>query len=112
MRSVLFPANNPDAIALAETLAPSQPAPPMPLTAEERQLVRATRPGAPIEVAELDQLREPLLRAVAAQRERTHFEHYAAVLIAPLLAFQNSAPSTPPESSPSDANSQTRISTK
>lgn len=37
-----------DPTALAETLAPSHPAPPMPLTPQERLLVLATRPGSPL----------------------------------------------------------------
>ncbi len=43
-----------DALALAETLAPSRPAPPMPLTAQEKLIRSATRPGQPIQLAELD----------------------------------------------------------
>jgi hypothetical protein len=89
-----------DQLALEESHAPSQPAPPMLLTAEERLLVRSTRQGAPIEVAELDQLREPMLRAAAAARERANLERYATGLIAPLLTFQNLIPSTAPENTP------------
>ncbi len=89
-----------DQLALEEASAPSQPAPPMPLTAQERLLLRAARPGSAIEVAELDQLREPFLRAATAARDRANLQRYATGLIAPLLTFQNLAPSTPPESTP------------
>jgi hypothetical protein len=63
--------DDPEAIALAETLAPSQPIPTQPLTAEERLLLRATRQGQPIEVAELELAREPILRAAAEAREHS-----------------------------------------
>jgi hypothetical protein len=84
-----------DQLALEEASAPSQPAPPMPLTAQERLLLRAARPGSAIEVAELDQLREPILRAATAARDRANLQRYATGLIAPLLTFQDLAPSTP-----------------
>jgi hypothetical protein len=84
-----------DQLALEETNAPSLATPPMPLTAQERLLLRAARPGSAIEVAELDQLREPILRAASAARDRANLQRYASGLIAPLLTFQNLAPSTP-----------------
>jgi hypothetical protein len=93
-----------DQLALDETLAPSQSAPPMPLTAQERVLLRATRRGAPIEVAELDQLREPFLRARAEARERANLSQYIHGLLGPLATAQaltpDPTPSTPPPTDP------------
>jgi hypothetical protein len=86
-----------DAIALAETLAPSHPAPPQPLTAQEALLVRATRRGQPIEIAEFDAAREPVLRAIAAQRERTNISQYVHALLAPLAAAEALNPTPPPD---------------
>jgi hypothetical protein len=83
-----------DQLALEETNAPSLATPPMPLTAQERLLLRAARPGSAIEVAELDQLREPVLRAASAARDRANLQRYASGLIAPLLTFQNPEPPT------------------
>jgi len=45
-----------DPLAMAEMQAPSQPAPPMPLTAQERLLQRVVHHGDPIEIAELEPL--------------------------------------------------------
>jgi hypothetical protein len=91
---------DPEAIALAETLAPSQPIPTQPLTAEERLLLRATRQGQPIEVAELELAREPILRAAAEAREHSasagfSFAHIAHSLLAPLAEAESLQP-TPP----------------
>jgi hypothetical protein len=92
--------DGPEAIALAETLAPSQPIPTQPLTAEERLLLRATRQGQPIEVAELELAREPILRAAAEARgqsasARFSFAHIAHSLLAPLAEAESLQP-TPP----------------
>jgi hypothetical protein len=95
------PATDYDAIALAETLAPSQSAAILPLTAQEQTLVQATRQGQPIEVAELDQVREPALRAVAAAREHRDLLRYASALLAPLAAFQSAEPDAPEDPQPS-----------
>lgn len=89
------PATDYDAIALAETLAPSHAATILPLTAQEQTLVQATRQGQPIEVAELDQVREPALRAAAAAREHRNLLHYVSVWLAPLAAFQSVQPDAP-----------------
>jgi hypothetical protein len=75
-----------DAIALAETRAPSRPAPPMPLTVQERLLMAATRPGQPILVAELDLARSPNLRAAAVAREDASIRRYVRSLLAPIAA--------------------------
>jgi hypothetical protein len=76
-------AQDPEAIALAETLAPSRPAPPMPLTAQEKLIQAATRPGQPIQLAELDLARAPILRAAAEAREHASIESYVKTLLAP-----------------------------
>jgi hypothetical protein len=71
-----------DTIALAETRAPSRPAPPMPLTAQEHLLLAAARPGQPVEVAELDIARAPSLRAAAEAREDARIRRYVKGLLA------------------------------
>jgi hypothetical protein len=85
---------DPDAIALAETLAPSRPAPPLPLTEQEHLLLAATRPGQPIEVAELDIARAPFLRAAAEARETASIDHYAKSLLAPFALADALSPTT------------------
>jgi hypothetical protein len=91
-----------DPTALAETLAPSHPAPIQPLTPQERLLVLATRRGSPIEVAELDQLREPVLRAAATAREHANLRQYMQGLLAPLAISQTLDSTT--SSSPANNN--------
>jgi hypothetical protein len=92
--------DDPDAIALAETLAPSHPSPPLPLTWQEALLLRSTRPGQPIEVAELDTLRESALTAIAAMHERTNLREYVHSLLGPLATAQALTPSPPPDVQP------------
>lgn len=107
------PATDPDAVALAETRAPSRPAPPMPLTPQERLLLAATRQGQPIEVAELDIARAPALRAASEARETAGIQRLAGRLFAPIAFAEALEPSTPsphehgdpaPAPSPSSSN--------
>jgi hypothetical protein len=90
---------DPDTIALAETLAPSHPAPPMPLTAQEVLLFRATRRGQPIELAELDTMRESALRSLAEAHERSTIRRYIQGLLGPLAITQALDPTSPSPSS-------------
>lgn len=83
------PADDPDTIALAETLAPSRPAPPLPLTTQEALLLRATRHGQPIEVAELETRRNAALTAIAAARERANIREYIHGLLGPLAIAES-----------------------
>jgi hypothetical protein len=87
-----------DAIALAETLAPSHTAPPLPLTAQEALLLRSTRQGQPIEVAELEIRRTSALTQIAEAREQATVRQYIHGLLGPLATAQTLTP--PP--SPSD----------
>ncbi len=89
------PPTDPDAIALAETLAPSRPAPLMPLTPQENLLLAATRPGQPIEIAELEPLREPALRAAAEAHQHASRRQYLQALLAPLVFAQALEPTSP-----------------
>jgi hypothetical protein len=100
--------DDPDTIALAETLAPSQPIPQQPLTAQERLLLRATRKGQPIEVAELDQAREPLLRAAAVAHERFTFAQVARSLLAPLAEAESLEPKPSSADAPPAASPETQ----
>jgi hypothetical protein len=88
-----------DAIALAETQAPSLAAPRMPLTAQEVFLFRATRTGQPLEIAELEPLRLPALRAAAEAHQRAGLENFVRSLLAP-LALSESLNPTPQDDSP------------
>ena len=83
---------DPDAIALAETLAPSRPAPPMPLTPQEHLMLAATRPGQPIQIAELDMARAPILRAAAEAREDANIRRYVKTLLAPFAVADALSP--------------------
>lgn len=87
---------DPDAIALAETLAPSHPAPPLPLTAQEALLLGSTRQGQPIEVAELETRRESALTQIAEARERATVREYIHGLLGPLAAAQILTPPLSP----------------
>ncbi|HSY34487.1 MAG TPA: hypothetical protein VK814_01930 [Acidobacteriaceae bacterium] len=98
-------AQDPEAIALAETLAPSRPAPPMPLTAQEKLIQSATRPGQPIQLAELDLARAPHLRAAAQARENEDMERYVKSLLAPFAVADALQPTTDsqPQETPAPA---------
>ncbi len=112
---VLTPASSqepdPDAIALAETLAPSRPGPPMPLTSQEKLILSATRPGQPIQLAELDIARAPILRAAAEAREHASIDRYVRSLLAPfavadaLQSTTSSQPQEAPTSAPAEPTS-------
>jgi hypothetical protein len=88
------PQSDPDTIALAETLAPSQPAPPMPLTPQEQLMAAATRPGQPIQLAELDLTREPILRAAEKSHEEANLRRYIRSLLAPFALADSLSPTT------------------
>ena len=101
-------AQDPEAIALAETLAPSRPAPPMPLTAQEKLIQAATRPGQPIQLAELDLARAPILRAAAEAREHASVESYVKSLLAPFAVADALQPTTvsQPQEAPTSASAE------
>lgn len=61
-----------DALALEEMRAASQPAPPLPLTKQERLLLRVAREGGPEELAALD----PARRAAQDREERAEVERF------------------------------------
>ncbi len=90
-----------DQIALAETLAPSHPAPPMPLTAQEHLMLAATRPGQPIQLAELDLAHAPSLRAAAKAREEASISRYVKSLLFPFAVADALSPTT--DSQPQEA---------
>lgn len=83
-----------DQIALAETLAPSHPAPPMPLTAQEHLMLAASRPGQPIQLAELGATRAPLLPASAKSREEASIDRYVKRLLFPFALADALSPAT------------------
>ncbi|HXC97375.1 MAG TPA: hypothetical protein VNU92_16860 [Edaphobacter sp.] len=63
-----------DAIALSETRAASFPAPPMPLTDQERLLLRLSQKNDSVELAMLD----PRLRELEEAQEKTEFQRFFA----------------------------------
>jgi hypothetical protein len=95
-------AEDPETIALAETLAPSRAAPPLPLTAQEHLILAATRPGQPIQLAELDLARAPILRATAQARETATIDRFVKSLLEPFAvadALSSTTSSQPQETS-------------
>ena len=85
-------AQDPDQLALAETLAPSRPGPQLPLTTQEQTLVAATRPGQPIQLAELELARQPTLRAEAERSRNADIERYVKTLLAPFALADSLQP--------------------
>ncbi len=64
--------NTEDSLALSEMNAPSQPAPPMPLTSQEKLLVRLVHKGDPIELAMLD----PQFRSLEQANSKAEFDRF------------------------------------
>ncbi|WP_263366880.1 hypothetical protein [Edaphobacter bradus] len=65
-------ARNMDSVALDETRAASQPPPPLPLTQQERLLLRIVHKGAAVELASLN----PALRAARDAQEEEEFQRF------------------------------------
>jgi hypothetical protein len=61
-----------ESVAVEEMLAASHPAPPMPLTEQERLLLRIVHRGDPVELAMLD----PMRRAARDVEEQTEFQRF------------------------------------
>ena len=66
------PLSEEDALALSEMRAPSHPAPEMPLTDQERLMLRIVRGGDPVELAELD----PQVRAAQDAQQKAEFQNF------------------------------------
>ena len=66
------PLSEEDAIALSEMRAPSHPAPEMPLTEQEKLMLRIVRGGDPVELAELD----PQVRAAQDAEQKAEFKNF------------------------------------
>jgi hypothetical protein len=92
--------STPEALALTETLAPSQPAPAMPLTSQERLLASITRPGQPIELAELELAQKPALNISAQSRERADIDRYVHAVLSSLVLSESLNPT--PTAQPTD----------
>jgi hypothetical protein len=89
-------AEDSDAVALAETMAPSHPAPLMAATPQELLAMRSGRAGHSVEMAEL-QPHEPGFRT---EHERTAIRQYILGLLDPLVTAQNLTSSPPPADDP------------
>lgn len=103
LQRTLKPASKPDTLstlaaadrqALDDTNAPSHPAPPMPLTAQERLLLSAAHKGDPIEVAELEPAYTSSLRAAAEDRKKSDIQQYARLLLGPLALSESMHPTS------------------
>jgi hypothetical protein len=68
----------------------------LPLTEQEALLVRSTRPGQPIELAELETRRISALTQVAEARERNTVREYIHGLLGPLATAETLTSSSPP----------------
>jgi hypothetical protein len=88
---------DPDAIALAETLAPTRAAPPMPATRQEQLLAAAMRPGQPLQLAALEQASAPALRAQAQAREDARIQRYVHSMLAPFAVADELSPNNTAE---------------
>jgi hypothetical protein len=65
-------ADDSDSLALEEMRAASHPPPPMPLTDQEKLLLRIARKGDPVEVAELN----PIVRAARYEKEKAEVQRF------------------------------------
>jgi hypothetical protein len=68
-----------DRVAMEEMLAPSRPAPALPLTGQERLLMRIARNGDPVEKAALDAAR----REARSAQDVAEYEAYFALQVRP-----------------------------
>jgi hypothetical protein len=91
-----------DPVALAETQAPSRPAPEMPMTAQERLLQRVVRHDDPIEIAELEPLPKNPLRSAATTNEDDAVKNVVQHFLKQLAAAEvlNPTPPTPDPDTP------------
>ena len=65
-----------DSVALEEMHAASRPAPPMPLTEQERLLLRLVHKDDPVELAMLDSMLDPKLRALQDSEDKAEFQRF------------------------------------
>jgi hypothetical protein len=64
----------------------------MPLTPQEQLLARAASPGQPIELAELELVRQPFLEATAKAREQASLEQFVRRVLSPLVLQESFHP--------------------
>src|SRR6266550_8674156 len=65
-----------DAVALEEMHAPSRPAPPMPLTEQEKLLLRLVHKDDPVELAMLETMLDSKLRALQDLKDKAEFQRF------------------------------------
>jgi hypothetical protein len=65
-----------DSVALEEMHAASRPAPPMPLTEQERLLLRLVHKDDPVELAMLDSMLDSKLRALQDSEDKAEFQRF------------------------------------
>jgi hypothetical protein len=65
-----------DSVALDEMHAASRPAPPMPLTEQERLLLRLVHKDDPVELAMLDSMLDAKLRALQDSEDKAEFQRF------------------------------------
>jgi len=91
-----------DPLAMAEMQAPSQPAPPMPLSRDERILSRAAQRGEQVQIALLEPFRDAPQRAQVPTAEDTALRHAVQGFLKQLAAAEtlNPTPPTPDHDDP------------
>jgi hypothetical protein len=97
---VADPVDSPDAVAWSEMQAASQPAPPMPLTEQEKLLLRIAHRGEPVEMAMLD----PVLRGVDDAKERAEYLKFFGQSTKPIV--EEPAAADQPADQPAHAESE------
>jgi hypothetical protein len=93
--------DNESDLALAESRAPSLPAPVAPLTQQERLLIIATRSGELSQLAELQPAHEAFLRSSLRSRQDILVERYIAQMLSPLAASESLSPTQPSDAADS-----------
>jgi len=91
-----------DPLAMADMQAPSQPAPPMPLSRDEQILRRAAQRGEQVQIALLEPLRDAPQRAQVPTAEDTALQHAVQGFLRQLAAAEtlNPTPPTPDHDEP------------
>ncbi|HWW97450.1 MAG TPA: hypothetical protein VNY74_07125 [Edaphobacter sp.] len=88
-----------DSVALDEMHAASRPAPPMPLTEQERLLLRLVHKDDPVELAMLDSMLDAKLRALQDSEDKAEFQRFFGQSTKQVVPEQPVMESAPPQQS-------------
>jgi hypothetical protein len=89
-----------DRLAMEETQAPSHPAPPLPLTSDERLLLRAAQRSEPVQIAQLEPLAVTPKQATAPEEDEA-FKQAVQHFLKQVAAAETLNPTTP-DANPSE----------